>query len=57
METNEILLGLIGCAMFYSWIHFLVIQHNKNYKKRSMYEKIVTWFAILTIVLFVIGSL
>ncbi len=48
---------IIGLAMFYSWIHLAFIQHTKAYIERTDYEKIVTWVAIGSLVLFIIGSL
>lgn len=53
----EALFGIIGLAMFYSWIHFSVITFKKVYKKRTQYEKILTWFAIASLFLYIIGTL
>jgi cytochrome c biogenesis factor len=54
---EEAMLTIIGIVMFYSWIHFVFIQHTKVHAKRSQYEKIVTWFAITTFVLYLLGTL
>lgn len=51
------ILSIIGFAMMYSWVHFAIIQYNKAYNDRSTYEKIVTWFAVVTISLYIIGTL
>ena len=55
METT--LLTLLGGTMIYSWIHFIVLSINKEYKKRTTYEKIVTWYAVIGFILFVLGSI
>ena len=54
---EDLLYGIIGISMFYSWVHFLFIQHNKTYKKRTDYERVITWYAIVMFVFFTIGSL
>jgi hypothetical protein len=53
METFEIMLGL---AMFYSWIHFVVIAFRKLHKLTS-YERVVCWVAFLSMFFYVIGTL
>lgn len=50
-------LMILGLASIYSWIHFAVIQIKKNYKSRTGYEKVVTWFALVTLTLYVISTL
>lgn len=52
-----VLLTIIGLTMFYSWIHLIVLSFKKDYSKRTTYEKIVTWYAVIMFVLFLIGSL
>lgn len=47
---------ILGLIMFYSWIHFWIIQHKYCYEDRTTYERIVTWFAIFMIIMFIIGS-
>jgi len=47
---------LLGFIMVYSWIHFFVISWHKTYPKRTKYEKVVTWVALVSFVLFVIGA-
>lgn len=54
---NETILGLIGLYMMYSWAHFAYISFKKIYADRTTYEKVVTWTAIVTLLLYVIGSL
>lgn len=43
--------------MIYAWIHFLFVQHVRDYKERTGYEKALTWVAIVVFVLFVIGTI
>jgi len=52
-----IALMILGLAMIYSTGHLLVIQHKKNYSERTDYEKAVTWFAIVSIVLVFLGTM
>ena len=40
--------------MCYAWIHFIFIQHNKDYKTRTSYEKFITIISIVTFALIVI---
>ena len=54
---NETILGLIGIYMMYSWGHFAYISFKKIYADRTTYERIVTWIAIITLVLYVIGTI
>jgi hypothetical protein len=51
METITVLLGL---AMIYSIIHFFILQ-KKSYNDRTDYEKVVSWFAIVSISLVLLG--
>lgn len=55
METSAT--AIIGLAMIYAWIHFLFVQHVRDYKERTGYEKALTWVAIVVFVLFVIGTI
>lgn len=57
MENTDLLLSLIGLYIIYTWWHLIYIQFKKNYKDRSWYERFVTWFAIVTLALFIIWSL
>lgn len=51
----EIILGIIA---LYTWIHLGVLSFGeKNYKQRTTYEKVVTWVAIVSIALYIIGTL
>lgn len=54
---EDLLTSLLGFAMIYSWVHFVLIQHNRTYAKRTDWEKIVTWFAIVAFVLYVFGTM
>lgn len=54
MEGFYIILGL---GMIYSWVHFIVLSLKKSYDQRSNYEVFITFFAIITFVLFIIGTL
>jgi len=42
---------VLGLAMLYSVGHFFIIQHSTKYADRTQYEKVVTWFGIISIVL------
>lgn len=53
----EIFYTVLGLTMIYSWIHFVVLTFKKKYAERTTYEKVVTWYAIIGFILFVIGSL
>jgi hypothetical protein len=48
----EILLGLF---MFYVWGHFFVIQFQRNWDNRSVYEKFLTVAAIVFLILLIVG--
>lgn len=53
---GELLVGLLGLLMIASWIYMLVAQFKSIYKDRSTFEKIVTWFSIVTLILFFVGT-
>lgn len=53
MDTFYLVLGL---TMIYSWIHFIVVSNKKEYSKRNTYEKVITWYAVIGFVLFIIGT-
>jgi hypothetical protein len=48
---------VLGLTMFYSWIHFAFLTFKKTYAKRTTYEKVVTWYAIIMLALYIIGTL
>jgi len=48
----EVLLGLF---MFYVWGHFFVIQFQRNWDNRNVYEKFLTLAAIFFLILLIIG--
>ena len=50
-------LMILGLAMIYATGHFLVLQHKKAYSERTDYEKSVTWFAVVSIVLVYLGTM
>jgi len=47
---------ILGLAMFYSWIHSIVIV-AKKITGLNTYEKIVLWFGVITIGFYIIGTL
>ena len=51
------MMELIGLLMIYSWIHFAIVQHFRGYEHRTDYEKVLTWVAIVSMALFVVGTL
>lgn len=53
---SETFFALIGIAMIYSWIHMAVIGFKKLVGL-TQYEKVVAWVALVTITLYVIGTL
>lgn len=46
--------SLLGIAMLYSMGHFALIQHAKDWSKRTGYERAVTVFALITIAMMVL---
>lgn len=48
---------ILGAAAIYSWIHFIVLTFKKPLNKRNNYEVFITFFAIVTLALYIIGSL
>ncbi|MBU6187612.1 MAG: hypothetical protein KGQ16_14775 [Cyanobacteria bacterium REEB444] len=53
----EFLVGLLGLLMIASWVYMMVAQFKSIYKDRSVFEKIVTWFSIVTLILYFIGTI
>lgn len=53
----EIFYILLGATMIYSWIHFIVLTFKKSYDERTNYEIFITFYAIVTFALYVIGTL
>lgn len=51
---NELIWGLIGVWIIYSWIHAGVIIFKKL-PALPTYEKVVSWTAFVSLVLFMIG--
>ena len=47
----------IWLIAYYVWIHFCFIQHKKAYKDRTIYEKIVTIVAWVTMWLFLMWTI
>lgn len=43
-------MALLWIIMFLCIFGFFIIQHSKRYNERSNFEKVVTWFAIISIV-------
>jgi len=52
---EDLLFFLFGLGMFYSVIHFAIIQHTKSWNWRSGYEKFVSIVAMVTIALIFLG--
>lgn len=48
---------IIGSFAIYSWIHFAVFSWQTPYEKRTEYQKFVTWFTMISFVLFFIGAI
>ena len=46
---------LLGLVMIYSIVHFFIMQHSKNWKERSTYEKVVSVAAMVCIGLVLLG--
>lgn len=54
MESFDIVLGL---AMIYSWVHFIVLSFTETWKERNTYEKTMSLLAIAFFALFLIGAM
>lgn len=54
MET--LLWGIFGAVVIYTWVHAAVV-FNKEKEKRTRYEKVVSLFALITITLYVVGTM
>ena len=54
---NESLLILLGFSMIGSWIYVMVAQFKSIYRNRIGFEQFVTWFAIVTLVIYVFGNI
>ena len=46
---------LLGLFMFYVWGHFFVIQFQRNWDNRSVYEKFLTVATIVFLILLIFG--
>lgn len=53
-EAVTLLLGLLAIA---SWVYMMVAQFKSIYRDRSVFEKVVTWFSIVTFILYLIGTI
>lgn len=52
------ILTVLGLTMLYAWIHTaILIFTRKEYDKRTLYEKIITIYAFIMLVLYIIGTL
>jgi hypothetical protein len=56
MNTEEIMWTILGLAMLYTIVHFIVISFTKVWKERTVYEKVITIIAILSVVALYFGS-
>lgn len=54
---SETILTIIGLTMFYSWIHIVYLTFTKKYSERTLYEKMVTIYGFIMLVLYIIGTL
>jgi hypothetical protein len=52
-----ILAGLLGILMIASWVYMIVMQFKSVYKDRTTFGKFVTWFAIVTFSLYLLGNM
>ena len=52
----EIIYGMLGMYMMYTWVHFGFIQ-AKGWSERSWYEKYTSIIALVFIGLYVAGTL
>ena len=48
---------VLGAYSLYSWVYFMIMSFDKPYKKRTGYQKFVTWFAISAWWLYIVGTL
>ena len=46
---------ILGLYILYAIGHFFVIQHTTVYQNRSQWDKIVTWSAIVGVILLIIS--
>lgn len=53
-EAVTLLLGVLAIA---SWVYMMVAQFKSIYRDRSVFEKVVTWFSIVTFILYLIGTI
>lgn len=44
----ELFYMILGLATMYAFVHLALIQ-KKAYSDRTQYEKVVTWFSLITI--------
>ncbi|MEN9520172.1 MAG: hypothetical protein RLZZ381_2760 [Cyanobacteriota bacterium] len=51
------ILFLLGLLMIASWGYMIVMQFKSVYKDRTTFGKIVTWFSISTLILYLIGNM
>lgn len=47
---------LVGCWSIYTVVHFFVVQHKKNWKDRTTYERFMTVASMVVIVLWMLAS-
>jgi len=51
----ELIYMLAGVVIIYSFVHLAFLQ-KKAYEERTTYEKVITWIALVSILLITIGS-
>lgn len=52
----EVFYAILGLVMFYAWIHGIIIV-GKKVKDTTQYENVVLIVCVITMVLYVIGTL
>lgn len=55
--SDDVFYMILGGVMFYSIIHFLIVQMQKTWKERTKYERIVTIAAIVSIAATVLDNM
>lgn len=47
----------LGFTALYAWVHFGILTFTKKWSDRSTYEQVVSIFAIVFFVAFILGNL
>lgn len=51
----EIFFMFVGLMYVYTLVHLVILQ-SKSYKDRTVYEKVVTWFAFVFVALSILSN-